>query len=369
VFELQTGQSMRITFVCPPVNLSGGIRVIATYAHRLHLRGHQVVVVAPPPRQPSLRDKVRSLVKHGTFPAAEVADASHFDGLGLDLRVLDRHRPVSAGDVPDADVVIATWWETAEWVWALPPSKGVKVHFMQDYEVFPGMDVARVDATCALPIPKIVIAEWVREVLETKFGQSPLRVVRNSVDTELFHAPPRKKNATPTVGVNYQTMFSKGCDICLRAVELAREQIPELKLIAFASVPETEQLPLPAGTEFHLKVPNEKLREIYAACDGWLFGTRREGFGLPLLEAMACRTPVIAAPGGAAPELLAMGGGILVPPEDPAAMAQAIVDLAGWSDEKWTAVSDAAYTTATRYTWEDATDLFEQSLIEARARR
>jgi len=44
---------------------------------------------------------------------------------------------------------------------------------------------------------------------------------------------------------------------------------------------------------------------------------------LPILEAMACRTPVIGTPAGPAPELLGAGGGILVRPEDPADMAMA----------------------------------------------
>ena len=42
---------------------------------------------------------------------------------------------------------------------------------------------------------------------------------------------------------------------------------------------------------------------------------------------MACHTPVIGVPVGAAPELLAEGNGMLVPPESPQAMADAMVNL------------------------------------------
>ena len=59
----------------------------------------------------------------------------------------------------------------------------------------------------------------------------------------------------------------------------------------------------------------------------WLFGAREEGFELPILEAMACRTPVLGTPAGAALELLVDGAGILVPREDPDAMARAIVEV------------------------------------------
>ena len=40
-------------------------------------------------------------------------------------------------DVPDGDLIIATWWETAEWVNALSPNKGAKVYFIQHHEIFP----------------------------------------------------------------------------------------------------------------------------------------------------------------------------------------------------------------------------------------
>ena len=70
-------------------------------------------------------------------------------------------------------------------------------------------------------------------------------------------------------------------------------------------------MPLPRDTEFHLRPPQDRIRDIYSKCDAWLFGSRSEGFGLPILEAMACRTPVIGTPAGAAPELLGDGRGIL----------------------------------------------------------
>jgi glycosyltransferase involved in cell wall biosynthesis len=119
---------------------------------------------------------------------------------------------------------------------------------------------------------------------------------------------------------------------------------------------------MPAGSEFRKQPPQDVLKEIYGKCDAWLFSSRSEGFGLPLLEAMACRTPVIATPAGAAPDLCAGGGGILVPRDDPAAMARAIERVAGMPESAWQELSEKAHQTASRYTWDDAVSKFEAAL-------
>jgi glycosyltransferase involved in cell wall biosynthesis len=358
---------MKITFVLPIVGLAGGIRVVAIYAEHLKNRGHEVVVVSRPPTRPSLRDRAKSLLKGQGWISPERDEPSFFDEVDVPHRVIERFRPIKDADVPDADVVVATWWETAEWVWELSPQKGVKVHFMQDYEVWGGT-VEQVDATCRLPIAKIVIAGWVRDLLEKRFNQTPIALVPNSVDTEKFYAPPRGKQPVPTVGLSYTTFYNKGCDISIQAYHIARKAIPNLRLIAFGSSLVSPDLPLPDDAEYTYRAPDHKLKEFYSQCDAWLFGTRIEGFGLPILEAMACRTPVIGTPAGAAPELLTDGAGILVKPEAPEDMARAIERIEKLSDSEWQAMSDAAYAKATAYTWDDATERFETALYAAIAR-
>ncbi len=355
---------MRVTFVLPCFNLSGGVRVVAGYAERLRRRGHEVLAVAPSEPSPTLKDKAKSLLRGKGWPGRWQQGPSHFDGLEVKHCVLPHPAPVTAADVPDADIVLATWWESVEWMAKFPPSRGVQVHFVQGYEAF--ADVPEVvDATYRRPVPKIVISNWLRELMQNKFGRTPLALVPNSVDTEQFHAPPRGRQATPTVGLIYSTQAIKGCDIMLKAYDLAAPRLPGLKLVVMSSGPVLDSLPLPPGAEFIAGARDQVLRDTYAGCDVWLSGTREEGFGLPILEAMACRTPVIATPAGAAPELLSGGGGLLVPHEDPAAMAEAVVKVCSLPQAEWQAVSDAALATARAYTWDDATDRFEKALQQA----
>ncbi len=355
---------MRVTFVLPYAGLAGGIRVVAIYAERLRRRGHEVFVVSTPKRQVRVRRKVKSLLFDRGWPVVD-REPSHFDGVDVPHRVIERRRPVADSDVPDADVVVATWWETAEWVAALSPNKGAKAYFIQHHEIHEGQPKDRVEATWRLPMHKIIISKWLIELARDRYGDERASLVLNSVDMAQFKAPVRGKQACPTVGLLYSTAVWKGCDISFRAIEAAKRAVPNLQVVAFGAQRPDERMPLPAGVEYFLRPAQNAIKDLYAKCDVWLCGARSEGFGLPILEAMACRTPVIATPAGAAPELLDDGGGILVESEDPAEMARAIVQVCSLGTDDWKIMSDAAYATAARHTWETATDLFEQALQKA----
>src|ERR1700733_14503952 len=103
---------MRITFILPNFFMGGGKKVVAIYAQELTKRGHDVHVVSLPPPPRSVRDKLKSWLRGRGWSTAW-SPTSHFDKLKLNHRILEAWRPMTDIDVPDADVVIATWWETA----------------------------------------------------------------------------------------------------------------------------------------------------------------------------------------------------------------------------------------------------------------
>jgi glycosyltransferase involved in cell wall biosynthesis len=306
------------------------------------------------------------VLKRKGWQSALPQEPSHFDGRNIDHRQIDQVRPITESDVPDADVVIATWWETAEWVAAMSPAKGAKAYFIQgDETIIPGLPTERIAATWRLPLHKLVCSKWLMELAREHYGDPTASYVPNAVDMDQFHALPRGKQPVPTVGMVYAAEKFKACDIGLAALETAARVLPSLRLVAFGRVPMPPSCPVPKGTEFICSPSQEEIPEVYSRCDAWLWPSRREGFGLPLLEAMACRTPVIATPAGAAPELVAEGGGRLVPHDDPASMARAIEELCTLADPAWRAVSDRAHATAVQHTWARSTDLFESALRRA----
>jgi glycosyltransferase involved in cell wall biosynthesis len=357
---------MRVNLVLPNISLSGGIRVALMFAEHLHQRGHRVFVVSPAPEQPRLRSRVKALLK-GQGWLTTRHDLSYLKELRLEVepRVVERHRAIEDRDLPDADVVIATWWATAEWVARLSPTKGAKAYFIQGQEfAFSGQPAARVEATWRLPMQKIIIARWLADIARDQFADPTTIVVNPGVDFQLFNAPPRAKQKQPTVGFLYSPMFpGKGTATALAAIAEASTRIPGLHVRAFGTEEVLPSAMLPPRSEFTRRPPQEQIRTIYAGCDAWLCSSTTEGFHLPPLEAMACRCPVVSTRVGGPTDLIEDGvNGYLVDIGDTAGLADRMVRVLSADEAEWRRMSDAAYATATRFTWKAATDQFERAL-------
>jgi glycosyltransferase involved in cell wall biosynthesis len=357
---------MRITFLAPTANMSGGMRVIAIYARELMRRGHAVRVVSPPCRPVPLRRRLKSLATGGGWPGITRHPASHLDASGVEHCVIDRWRPITDADVPDGDVVIGTWWETAEWVNALRPSKGAKAYFIQGHEVFPYLPTERSRATYRFAMHKIVVARWLKDLMAAQYGDRMADVVPNSVDRSQFFAPERGRQPRATVGLLYSTAPIKGLDAALAAVRLVAPRLPGLSLVAFGSERPVARQPLPPGAAFTHLPQQHKLRELYGQCDAWLTASRSEGFNLPAMEAMACRTPVVATRTGWPEEAVATGhNGVLADVDDVQGLADGLESVLTLPEEQWRTMSANALATVADASWAASATLFERALQRA----
>jgi glycosyltransferase involved in cell wall biosynthesis len=249
----------------------------------------------------------------------------------------------------------------------LSPRKGAKAYFIQQYEANFGFPKDRVDATWRLPVQKIVCSGWLADLARDQFGDPSAVVVQNGVDTSLFHAPPRGKQAHPTVGFLYEPKaVVKGTGVALKVLESVGRRIPNLRVRAFGSVDLDPRFPLPALSEFTSRPRQNDLRAIYAGCDAWLCTSTSEGFHLPPHEAMACRCPVVSTKVGGPTDLVTDGvNGYLTEVGDVDRLADGLVKVLAADDAAWRQMSDAAYSVATGFTWERAAGLFETALREA----
>ena len=96
-------------------------------------------------------------------------------------------------------------------------------------------------------------------------------------------------------------------------------------------------------------VPDEEKPALYSGAAAFVFPSHYEGFGLPPLEAMACGIPAIGSVAASLPEVIG-DGGLLVPPGDADALAEAMSRL--WHDTELRAtLGQRALAHAARFSW------------------
>ena len=74
-------------------------------------------------------------------------------------------------------------------------------------------------------------------------------------------------------------------------------------------------------------VPPEEMTELYLASDMFVLASRFEGYGMALTEAIAHGLPGVSTLAGAIPDTVPRATGLLVPPDDVAALAEALRHL------------------------------------------
>jgi len=337
-----------------------------THARALAQKGHVVKIFSPPFPSVTRYRQIKSWIKRNGWPSDHSRRRLPLDGSDAVHHVLERQRPVTDHDLPDADVVIATWFETAEWVNALDAKKGAKVYFIQHHEIFSWLPIDRCHATYRLPLHKIVVSRWLKETMRTEYGDDTVDLVPNSVDRTQFFADTRGKQSKPTVGLLLASTAFKGLNVALAAVRKVQERLPNLRVVSFGNERPRPGFELPRGAEFHLSPPQDRIRDLYARCDVWLTASRSEGFNLPAIEAMACRTPVVATRTGWPEEAVVSGrNGWLVDVDDEIGLARGLEWVLTRSDPEWRELSAQAYQTSAVGSWQESNGLFEQALKRA----
>lgn len=267
---------MRVTFLCPHLRIAGGVRAILTYADRLARRGHQVEVVVPERRS-----------GRGLWRRRGPATVAWMPELRAQIRHVPRWVPA---ELPEADALIATAWQSAAPAAEAPPSRGAKFYLVQHYESLYHGAPDEVEATYSLPLRKIVISSWLRDVMSERFGAAA-EVIVTPVDTALFHrVAVSVGTARPRVLMLHHEYAWKGVTDGLEAVRLARRAVPDLFLVGFGVKPPRAGQPY---DEFHADPPQATLAAIYSAADIYLCPSWDEGLGMPPMEAMACGAALV----------------------------------------------------------------------------
>jgi glycosyltransferase involved in cell wall biosynthesis len=181
------------------------------------------------------------------------------------------------------------------------------------------------------------------------------------VDLDFWNGP-KKKQERQTLRFIYagQLSLRKGTPILLEAWDKAALRGAELELVGSWQLAETKRLSLPRGVTLLPPCSPNELRDRYLAADVFVFPSFFEGFGLVLLEAMACGLPVIASDSSAAPDVMTESCGRLTPSGNVDALVENLRWFAKDCDQLPT-MSRAARAQAERCSW----DNYRRSVSEA----
>jgi len=332
---------LKVIYVLLDTGVAGGHRVAFEQMNRLADRGHEVELfsLAGRPKWFPLRVPVR------TFRSRQALCESLSEEPALK---------------------VATWWETGELVWKASLLSGIPVFLVQDVETsYFGAEGdastrAQVLASYRKEFHYLTDATWTQARLrELGIGA---RVVSPGVDRDIF--------ATASVSRERDVLLSLGRSHPLKNLDLLRRALGHLQepvsVWLFGVEPQAGE---GLGARYHYCPDDREVASLYQRATVFVLTSRHEGFGLPILEAMACGCPVVCTDADGNMDFCRDGENcLIVSRDDERALARAVETLIR-SPELRERLRLGGLETAERYDWNRAVDGLEAFLGElARAR-
>jgi glycosyltransferase involved in cell wall biosynthesis len=106
----------------------------------------------------------------------------------------------------------------------------------------------------------------------------------------------------------------------------------------------------------------QRINELFLASDIFVLASRFEGYGMALAEAIAHGIPVVSTMAGAIPQTVPAGTGLLVPPDDAAALAFALRRLISDPAERRRLAANARTAAVRLPTWQESAKLFVDAI-------
>lgn len=361
---------MRIILVSqeyPPETAKGGIGTQAIMkAHGLAERGHDVTVIsrAPDHQRSERNDAGCWLIRIPGFEKrmpvyTEIADWLTYSAeVSVLISELHAQKPVDLVEFPEwacegyVHLINRTEWNHIPTVIHL---HGPLVMFGNTmgwpdmnspfYKIGIEMEGACLRAADAIYSSSQCSADWC--VRTYGLNGAAIPILHTGIDTTLFSPRPVPRDPHPTIIFVGKLVRNKGVCLLTEASCRLADDIPGLKLKLIGRCEEkivaemramAERSGHPDLLDIVGYVPREKLADQLSRAHVFAAPSEYEGGpGFVYLEAMACGLPVIACSESGASEVVLPGqNGLLVPPEDPAALCDALRYLLTHTDERET---------------------------------
>lgn len=336
---------MKINIILPFKRMTGGIRVVYIYANYLVEQGHDVVCYVP---MLSYKGKGQSVLYRLKASLGNTIKKEQWFDQKFTLKLVPY---IAEKFVRDADVTIATAWQTAYDVARFSAQKGKKYYFIQDYEIFNG-DKEQVESSYNLPLQLITVTNGLKETI-AQFTQKPIAVVYNGLSDEEYLTGEKPRSELPSLVMMYHESEHKRTQDGLRIIEHLKEKYPELKVNIFGRrIPEK----LPEAYRVAVNPERSVILDMYRQSDIYLFTSDIESWGLPIVEAMANKCAVVGRKRGALAELGNSSNAVIVEHlEDIEEVVLSLIE----EPERLKNIQEAAYQTVKTLHWKNSCQKFE----------
>ena len=321
---------MKISFIEPHLKIYGGIRRIIELANRLTKRGHDVTIFHS---DGSPCEWMKCVAKIKSYD--EVLKEEH------DVIIFNDPNPIDYKLAKKATAKMKVFYVLELYNKSLLKGRNLKRHLPWNRRMLILKKCLR------SPYLKVSNATWEKEWLKENMNIDSELLI-GGVNTKMFHPVGVKKNPNEVrILCSGDTRERKGTKTILQAIEIARREESNIVL-----------------DTYHGKgIPQEKMAEKYSSADIFVEASWQAGWNNPVAEAMACKAPVVCTDiGGVKDFAFYEKTALLVPPQNPEAMASAILRLIR-DMELRQRLRESAYQYIRQFDWDKSAEKLEKILI------
>lgn len=303
---------LRVTYVLHDLVVAGGVLSVIQLVNELILLGVEARIVALY-EDPALYEWTRCYTRPIIFKnEAELIES-----------------------FPETDIIVATIWNTAEWVDRLVKGgkAGCGVYFLQDYEPWfldeeEKEKCQKVLSTFDKINNKIVKSDWLQGLLE-KDGYVAKKIPLG-MDLACFYRRDVIAEKPVVLAMARPGTPRRGFQPTIEALALVKEAMPECEIILFGDrFLSYKKIPFLFRDE-GIVINQDRLAELYSEAAVFLDGSDFQGFGRCALEAMACGAACVLTGIGGVTEYARHGeNALIVPPKSPKCFAEGVLDILG----------------------------------------